>query len=266
MSQFIHSRTFVQNISPFVSVEVVKRKVFISSQVVEFIFRLNLKCNETIRLDIATSQNVEQFRRGVHDLRKAFEPFHRGEKVFIDTEDETSEERRKPENDYNLRLPPWICQPYIRLAPVEHRKLMAEKQKAADDPERRRRVFHDDEGNEISHKLMKKLRRQSRRPNGKGMRCKDERLLPLCANSGECVNPMVKQVTMKTIKMTRIYYFSHFQGIKCRHELCRVCCRDKCHTENVDCEGHKIYNERKKRKTKVSNDAMETKELSEPNV
>lgn len=139
----------------------------------------------------------------------------------------------RAENDCNLYLPPWICQPYVRMDPNDHVKLLAEKQKAAEDPERVRPVFVDDEGNEISRKLMKKLRRSSRRPNAKGMRCKDERSLPLCQSGTECVNPM---------------------GTKCAHELCKVCCRNLCYEKNVDCVGHKFFPQNKKRKIQNVNE------------
>lgn len=104
---------------------------------------------------------------------------------------EDSDDDNAKEGDYNLRLPPWICQPYIRMKPEEHIKLVAEKQRIAEDPERQKTEYFDAEGQQISRKMMKKLRRQSRRPNGKGMRCKAERVLPLCRNTEDCVNPMV---------------------------------------------------------------------------
>lgn len=107
--------------------------------------------------------------------------------MFIEDPDDKATEER----DYNLRLPPWICQPYIRMEPEEHIKLVAEKQRIAEDPERSKQKYFDDEGHEITRKKMKKLRRASRRPNARGMRRKAERKLPLCKNSEECANPMV---------------------------------------------------------------------------
>lgn len=163
-------------------------------------------------------------------MKKEFEPYHDGREVYVEDENE-----KKSENDYNLYLPAWICQPYIRMDPDDHIKLLAEKRKVAEDPERVRPVFIDDDGNEISRKLMKKLRRSSRRPNAKGMRCKEERSLPLCQNNTECVNPM---------------------GIKCVYELCRICCRDKCYDNNVECSGHKFILKNKKRKINISNDCI----------
>lgn len=34
--------------------------------------------------------------------------------------------------------------------------------------------------------------------------------------------------------------FFLFQGFKCGYKLCKKCCRDKCFTGNLDCEGHRI--------------------------
>lgn len=36
--------------------------------------------------------------------------------------------------------------------------------------------------------------------------------------------------------------------MKCDHKLCRVCCRDKCYTDELICTGHKFRIERRNRK------------------
>lgn len=167
---------------------------------------MNLKRNSEVREAIATSHAVAEFRKCVDALKTIFEPYHEGKEVFTEDPDgETTKER-----DFNLRLPPWICQPYIRMEPEEHIKLVAEKQRIADDPERLKKEYFDDEGQQISRKMMKKLRRSSRRPNPKGMRCKAERVLPLCSNSVECVNPMV---IYKKLPKCRISFQSIFFSI-----------------------------------------------------
>lgn len=134
------------------------------------------------------SHTVDEFRQAVDALKATFEPYHLGKELYIEESDGDTIRGL----DYNLKLPPWICQPYIRMEPEQHVKLIAEKQRLAEDPERMKREYFDDDGQQISRKLMKKLRRSSRRPNGKGMRSKAERVLPLCGNTEECVNPMVK--------------------------------------------------------------------------
>lgn len=36
------------------------------------------------------------------------------------------------------------------------------------------------------------------------------------------------------------------QGLKCAFKLCKICCRDKCYTENIDCIGHKFLIEKRR--------------------
>lgn len=147
-----------------------------------------MKCNVSIRENIAISHTAPEFRNYVDQLRETFEPFHNGTQTYVEEEGNIGTVR-----DYNLRLPPWICQPYIRMEPDEHIKLLAVKQKLAEDPDRVRQEYFDDDGKRISRKLMKRLRRFSRRPNAKGLRSKEERNVPLCSRTEDCVNPMVKR-------------------------------------------------------------------------
>lgn len=135
---------------------------------------------------------MADFRKCVDALYEAFEPFHNGTKPFAEEEGDNDGAQK----DYNLSLPPWICQPYIRMEPDEHIKLLAVKQKIAEDPERVRQEYFDDDGQRISRKLMKRLRRSSRRPNAKGLRRKEERSIPLCSRIEDCVNPMVKHLIL----------------------------------------------------------------------
>lgn len=134
---------------------------------------------------MAVSHNVEDFRRVVKQLEEKFLKFHNGIEFFIDESNNATELII----DCNLSLPPWLCQPYIRMEPDEHKKLLAEKEKKATDPALKlKRQYFDEDGNQISRKFSKKLRRVNRRPHKP--KHKIERSLELCSRE-ECVNPVV---------------------------------------------------------------------------
>lgn len=146
-----------------------------------------------MRERIATSHTVPEFRAAVDILRGRFQPYHDGTQLYeplIDDTDSADGAGDSQERDYNLHLPPWICQPYIRMKPDDHIALLAEKQRIADDPERIKQEYFDSEGQQISRKRMKKLRRASRKP-GAVLRSKDERQFELCHREEPCLNPVV---------------------------------------------------------------------------
>lgn len=131
---------------------------------------------------------MPEYRTAIDALKEKFEPFHNGTQVY---EDEVADDA--PERDYNLHLPPWICQPYIRMKPDDHIAFMAEKQRIAEDPERAKKQFFDSDGQHISRKQMKKLRRASRKPGaGNILRKKQPRDFELCTAKAQCFNPMVR--------------------------------------------------------------------------
>lgn len=139
---------------------------------------------------MAVSHKVDEFRKVVLELEAEFMPYHMGEKIFNFSEP-TNGLQVSANDSYNLSLPPWVCQPYIRMEPDEHKRVMAEKVRIAEDPDRKKREFFDDVGNKISRKLSKKLKRVVRRPNYVPGTSRLERYLELCTNSGDCVNPVV---------------------------------------------------------------------------
>lgn len=167
---------------------------------------MNLKSNHELRERIATSQSIQEFRDCVKEIEEKYKPCHEGDQVWNEDDLEIK--------DYNLKLPPWLCQPYIRVPPEEHKQKLEEHQKLADDPNRIKRQFYDSDGNEISRKRMKKMRKNARHPN-KGE--KIDRHDEVCDKNG-CFNT---------------------RGLKCEYLLCKCCCRDKCYSENLDCPGHK---------------------------
>uniref|UniRef100_A0A1Q3F214 tRNA-dihydrouridine(16/17) synthase [NAD(P)(+)]-like n=1 Tax=Culex tarsalis TaxID=7177 RepID=A0A1Q3F214_CULTA len=200
---------------------------------------MNLKSNGPLREQMAISHSVADFRAIVKQLEAKYEPFHEGRQRW--TGEETTSEQQ-PSSDatdqptYNLSLPPWLCQPYIRAPPEVHRQKLVDSARLAADPNREKRIFLDSDGNEISRKKMKKMRRVERRPNRAGLLPADPKREPsrrfdeICKNTKlDCTNPM---------------------GLKCNHQLCRVCCRVRCYHEDRDCAGHKLFIKSRRDKAK----------------
>ncbi|EFA01195.1 tRNA-dihydrouridine(16/17) synthase [NAD(P)(+)]-like [Tribolium castaneum] len=163
---------------------------------------LSIPKNNDLRIQLGAANTLEEFKRIVNVMKDLYEPFHQGTKLWQDTTERNTE---------NLILPPWLCQPYVRVCPEEHLKRVEENS----NKQETKRQYEDSEGNQISRKKMKKLRRISRRPQ-KPDSVPLERNLIKCAN---CVNPL---------------------GSKCIYQLCKKCCKDKCFLENLDCAGHRI--------------------------
>ncbi|CRK92302.1 CLUMA_CG005862, isoform A [Clunio marinus] len=190
---------------------------------------LSLKSNANERLKMANAYSIESFREVVNFLHDKYRPFHEGEAVW------DGEVNENFVLDCNLTIPPWICQPYYRPPPAEHKQMLEEKQKAAEC--RVKEKYFDKEGNAISKKHMKKLKRLEKRA-----KIKIERHEELC--------------TMVDCANTR--------GLKCDFNLCRICCKKKCFIETFNCSGHKVFIKDKreraqhmeiiKKKMKPSND------------
>ena len=69
-----------------------------------------------LRDALAKAWSFEEFRVVVDDLEKHFTPYVNGEKTWT-----------PPSEDHHtarLSLPPWHCQPYVRMAPEDHIKKM----------------------------------------------------------------------------------------------------------------------------------------------
>ncbi|KAL7292999.1 hypothetical protein TKK_0013448 [Trichogramma kaykai] len=157
--------------------------------------------NADVRSILAQNSTMESFRTVVREIKNRYQPYHEGKVVW-----------RGAKEDYNLTLPPWLCQPHVRDSPEEHvNKVESKKVELENAP--KKRDYKDEDGNEISRKHMKKLRRIGRRPNRPEVHTK--RGDNLCKN---CPNPL---------------------GSKCEYKLCRQCCRNKCYSNNLDCPGHR---------------------------
>ncbi|XP_024084943.1 tRNA-dihydrouridine(16/17) synthase [NAD(P)(+)]-like isoform X2 [Cimex lectularius] len=172
-----------------------------------FHYLLSLSGNEDIREEIAKGSCVEDFRRSVLKLRERFLPLHEGHTNWCD-----------PKAGYDLVLPPWLCQPYVRPPPEEHLKKIEGKKTEIILPDKENcdtsGCKRGPEGNEtgLSKKKLKKIKR-----------CGRISLNPYCrrevAICSKCPNPM---------------------GLKCDSHLCKTCCRTKCYTDEADCPGHGI--------------------------
>lgn len=74
-----------------------------------FFVSLSLPENSEEREILGRNSTMESFRSVVDNLRKKYLPYHEGKLTW-----------RPDTEDYNLKLPPWLCQPYVRSSPEEH--------------------------------------------------------------------------------------------------------------------------------------------------
>lgn len=177
---------------------------------------------------MAIAYTIEAFKEVVNRLADKYRPFHEGEAVWDG----------EPTDDYvpdcNLMIPPWICQPYYRMPPAEHKQLIEEKQKAAE--KRVKQKYFDKDGNAISRKHMKKLKRLEKRVKVKIERHEELCVMPECDNT---------------------------KGLKCEFNLCRVCCRKKVFVENLNCAGHKMFIKDKRERAQGNQEKMKTNDDGE---
>lgn len=138
-----------------------------------------MKQNQDIRNEVATAQTIAQIRTSVNRLKEKFLPYHSGEAIWTH-EDEPI--------DCNLSLPPWICQPYIRMEPQKHIEYLALKEREA--AEKRKLEYFDDDGNKISRNVMKKLQKASRNSHSNGARQRTNHSFEIC-KAMKCANPTV---------------------------------------------------------------------------
>lgn len=187
--------------------EIVKNYPCPNSYIRGHLFKLchklfSIQENVDIREEIAKGSSVEEFKNAISKLKDRYLPVHEGRVLYEECK-----------TNYDLHLPPWICQPYVRIPPEEHIQKMAQKAKESQEKENcsqgHKRIL-DANGEVLSKKKMKKLaRKPSFHPH-----CRRE--MPICSI---CPNPV---------------------GLKCSYSLCKCCCKKKCYTEEKDCSGHKI--------------------------
>ncbi|XP_001951016.1 tRNA-dihydrouridine(16/17) synthase [NAD(P)(+)]-like [Acyrthosiphon pisum] len=170
--------------------------------------------NESIRDILAKGQNRNDFRNAIMQLKVKYLPYHMGQLPW-----------NSNQNDYNLTLPPWLCQPMVRV--IQKSNLVEletneEVNKSKTDEKENLKRGIDDEDCIDPLKLSKKKLKQLSKLKNKEIRC--QRILEeLCS---ECKNP---------------------KGLKCEYKLCKKCCRSKCYLEIADCLGHRILIKTKKK-------------------
>jgi len=188
-----------------------------------------IRTNFDLREVIAKSHSLEEFESAVNEVRDRYIQYQEGVKEFIELEEL---------DIFNLKFPPWICQPYVRPPPdvyLEKMRKLAEKErkereemgKCGESGENKRSVEGD--GEEVvllSKKKQKKLERNPRKAFSKGR----ENTLMCCELA--CNNPC---------------------SLKCSSLMCRRCCKAKAFKESLNCEGHRVFIGSNREKAKLYN-------------
>lgn len=163
---------------------------------------------------MAVARDLESFRNVVNKIAEKYKPIHEG---LIVWDGEPQSDDYVP--DYNLKIPPWLCQPYYRKSPEERdreKKMeteVMEEDSKTEVKEKKKKQYYDREGNVVSKKHLKKLKRLEHKA-----RVKRDRRDVVC-QADECTNT---------------------RGQKCLSKLCKVCCKAKCFDEKISCVGHSI--------------------------
>jgi hypothetical protein len=122
VSFVIYQRSHFQDLSYVVS-------FIVLTHIIELILiqfcRLSMNSNSEIRSDLATAQSISDFKSVINKLKKKYLQYHLGECIYPEECDE-SDVKTSP--IYDLKYPPWICQPYVRPTPTDHLRKMEEKQ------------------------------------------------------------------------------------------------------------------------------------------
>ncbi|CAH0720888.1 unnamed protein product, partial [Brenthis ino] len=170
-----------------------------------------IESNNEERQLLATAQNLDDFKQVCIKIKEKYLLYHEG-KLQLENNEGISR------NGFDLILPPWLCQPYVRMSPEEHTQKMEKFNQKQDNNNDVKRTLEDTDGNIMSRKKMKKMRRILRRPARSDLDLKSSRSGNICVNEN-CPNPL---------------------GGKCVYQLCKKCCRNKCFEEDLDCKGHRI--------------------------
>ena len=161
---------------------------------------------------IAKGHSTEEFRVAVNGVRDRYLRYHRQEESFPEPEELKM---------FNLKHPPWLCQPYVRPPPevyLEKMRKIAEeerKERAESKVDDNKRSSENDKEEDIqmSKSKRKKLEKKEQKERWKLLN-QQKTEYQSCSAEG-CNNPCSQ---------------------KCAFLLCRKCCRDKAIREPVVCE------------------------------
>lgn len=84
-----------------------------------FFYRFTFEENNEARHILATAQNFNDFRQVCMKIKEKYLPYHEGKIQY-----ECDTHHTLTRQEFSLILPPWICQPYVRMSPEEHTKKM----------------------------------------------------------------------------------------------------------------------------------------------
>jgi len=141
---------------------------------------------------------------------------------------------------FKLKFPPWVCQPYVRLAPHEHlekMKKISEEQavkKLNGEYAVKAEEFIDANGENRGVLSKKKLKKLERNPH---KRFKAERpVFIICGNEKDDGKKCPNSV-----------------GEKCERSMCKKCCKTKCFYDELDCIGHKCFVKTNREQSRLKN-------------
>ena len=182
-----------------------------------------IRTNFDLREVIAKSHSLDEFKSAVEEVRNRYIQYQEGVLQF-----------KQPEEleIFNLKYPPWICQPYVRPPPEVYlekmRKLAEEERREREERLKcegeKRNVEEGEETIQLSKKKQKKLERNPRKEFSKGRENNK-----LCCGLS-CNNPC---------------------SLKCSNLMCRRCCKEKAFKEDLDCEGHRVFIKSNREKAKL---------------
>merc|ERR1719186_414600 len=184
-----------------------------------------IRTNFDLREVIAKSHSLDEFKSAVEEVRNRYIQYQEGVLQF-----------KQPEEleIFNLKYPPWICQPYVRPPPevyLEKMRRLAEEERREREERlkcegEKRNVEEGEETIQLSKKKQKKMERNPRKAFSKGR----ENTTLCCGLS--CSNPC---------------------SLKCSNLMCRKCCKEKAFKEILDCEGHRVFIRSNREKAKLRN-------------